>query len=44
MSDDMMAETMVEGFTRLAQGAYISGYNSRLGSRMGFITGTFQAQ
>ena len=38
-----MAETMVAGFKRLPQRAYLGGYTSRFGSRTHFQLATFSA-
>ena len=40
---DIMAETMVTGFKRLPQRAYLGGYTSRFGSRTHFQLATFYA-
>ena len=38
---DIMAETMVTGFKRLPQRAYLGGHTSRFGSRTHFQLATF---
>ena len=40
---DIMAETMVAGFKRLPQRAYLGGHTSRFGSRTHFQLATFSA-
>ena len=40
---DIMAETMVTGFKRLPQRAYLGGYTSCFGSRTHFQLATFYA-
>ena len=40
---DIMAETMVTGFKRLPQRAYLGGHTSRFGSRTHFQLATFYA-